>query len=306
MLTKRRLLPPTAMTEVASGADAAPMTTFKKLYPAEYLQRHLEQRVREDGRAFTDGRPASVAVGTLSHARGSALVRWGQSTMVVAGVHAQLCKPAYERPNEGFLVPTVDLSPLCSPQYKAGPPGEDAQVMAHQLQMFLNASNILPRSSLCVEEGVAVWSIFVDVVCLSADGSVLDAAALAAVAALHQCRLPVPRSVPSVDQAVFDAHDTQPLALHGMPILATFGVHDSTYLLADMTAFEESLAMGRLHLGLVDGADSEEAFWSKVLGHCAVREPRELAFPELVQFCLEHAQRRAAQLRALLRDACVA
>lgn len=197
----------------------------------------------------------------------------------------------------------MDLSPLCSPQYKAGPPSEDAQIVAHQLRMFLDASGILPRASLCVVPGVAVWTVYVDVVCLSAGGAVLDAAALAAVAALYDCQLPVPVSVPSVDQAVFSAHDTRPLALEGLPILTTFGVFDTTYLLADLTALEESLSAGRLYVGLEEGLNGDEPFWIQVLGHCAVRHPHALASTDLVQHCLVQAQNRAAQLRTLLREA---
>ncbi|KAI8877705.1 hypothetical protein K501DRAFT_197623 [Backusella circina FSU 941] len=63
------------------------------------------------------------------------MVRLGGTT-VVCGVKAEVCEPAIDTPNKGYLVPNVELSPLCSPKFKQGPPGEKAQVVSqfiHQL-----------------------------------------------------------------------------------------------------------------------------------------------------------------------------
>jgi exosome complex RNA-binding protein Rrp42 (RNase PH superfamily) len=48
-----------------------------------------------------------------------------------------------------------------------------------------NSSNVLPLSSLVIEPGKAAWVVYLDIVCLNYDGGVLDAAVLAAVAALR-------------------------------------------------------------------------------------------------------------------------
>ena len=44
---------------------SAPVTIFKKLHPVEYLERHLKERIREDGRTLDQLRSVSVATGTL-------------------------------------------------------------------------------------------------------------------------------------------------------------------------------------------------------------------------------------------------
>lgn len=48
-----------------------------------------------------------------------------------------------------------------------------------------HSSNVLPLSSLVIEPGKAAWVVYLDLVCLNYDGGVLDAAVLAAVAALR-------------------------------------------------------------------------------------------------------------------------
>lgn len=290
---------------------SAPVTIFKKLHPVEYLERHLKERIREDGRTLDQLRSVSVATGTLSQPFGSALVRLGEGTLVTASVTARIAHPTLERPNEGFLIPSVDLSSLCSPLYNAGPPEEEGQVLTHDLQMFLNNSGILPRSALCIEKGLAVWAIYVDVVCVSAEGSVLDAAALATVAALHDCQLPrIDRFVNS-SQAIFDPDTKERLPLMNLPIFMTLGMYESTYVLADLTAFEESLCTGSIQVGLVDvnnevndpGNAKYDVFWLKVLGPCTTKHPQPLENEALIEWCIEKAQKRAQKLCKLIKDA---
>jgi hypothetical protein len=103
-----------------------------------------------------------------------------------------------------FTVPNVDLSPLCSPLFRPGPPADEAQVLSSRLRDILLAfvsfppflllfpllnslpcsSNVLPLSSLVIEPGKAVWVVYLDIVCLNYDGGILDAAVLASVGAL--------------------------------------------------------------------------------------------------------------------------
>lgn len=84
-------------------------------------------------------------------------------------------------------MPNVDLSPLCSPQFKVGAPGDEAQALTYELQQLFNSAELLPRDALCIERGAEVWTLHVDLVVINADGSLLDAAVLAMVAALSDC-----------------------------------------------------------------------------------------------------------------------
>jgi exosome complex RNA-binding protein Rrp42 (RNase PH superfamily) len=49
---------------------------------------------------------------------------------------------------------------------------------------------VLRRQDLCITEGRHVWKLCLDIMCLSHEGSLLDAALLAAAAALSNVKLP--------------------------------------------------------------------------------------------------------------------
>ena len=50
------------------------------------------------------------------------------------------------------------------------------------------SSKMLDLSDLCISEGKAVWVLYADIVCLSDDGNVFDAALLAFVSAMQNCK----------------------------------------------------------------------------------------------------------------------
>ncbi|WFD00438.1 hypothetical protein MYAM1_003187 [Malassezia yamatoensis] len=274
---------------------------FKKLYPVDFLQRHLHQNVREDGRAFQEARPVSLATGVLSQSNGSALVRFGKGTMVFAAVHGQVTEPNHETPNEGMIVPSVDLSPLCSPNYRPGPPSDDAQALAHQLQNLLDHAQAIDRASLCIEPGVAVWCLYVDVVVVSADGNVLDSAMFASVAALAHCRLPEVVRCESASACVCDSKRTHALRLAYYPIVCSYGVYHSAYLLADVSAFEESLLSAKFIVGVYDDSNTDsDVFYLRHMGNANCQHPTLSKNHAFMEQCISQAQTHANVLRKLL------
>lgn len=48
---------------------------------------------------------------------------------------------------------------------------------------------MVPPAALCIAPGKAVWSIFIDVVCINYDGNAFDATVLAVMAALRDSEL---------------------------------------------------------------------------------------------------------------------
>jgi exosome complex component RRP43 len=155
---------------------------FKRVQPVAYYRHFIDQDVRPDGRLFSDVRQTTVTVGAIETADGSSMVRMGNTT-VVCGIKVQVALPHPLTPTKGYIVPNVELSPLCSSRFKVGPPSELAQVTSEWLhQMVQHVVNV---EDLCIERGKAVWVIYADVTCLNYDGNVLDAAQLALVAALR-------------------------------------------------------------------------------------------------------------------------
>jgi len=168
------------------------------------------------------------------------LVRLGDTT-VVCGVKAEIAEPELDKPNDGFFVPNVDLPAICSPRFKPGPPGEEAQVLSDRLNEALVSSGLLSLSSLCIERGKAAWVLYVDATCINYDGNVFDAALIAMVAALKNTRVPKAMYNEETGQTICSRETLVPLQLNRFPVSFSFGIFDSTHILTDPTTFEEPL-----------------------------------------------------------------
>lgn len=181
----------TSSTNQASSiqSDSLRAQIFQRLHPHAYLDRFLIEGVRPDGRTPDEWRDVFINVGSISTADGSALVRIGGTT-IVCGVKAEIAEPELDIPDQGFLVPNIDLPAICSPKFKPGPPSEEAQVLSERLNAALISAQLLPLTTLCIAPGRSVWCLYVDATCISYDGNVFDAALLAMVAALRNTTLP--------------------------------------------------------------------------------------------------------------------
>ncbi|KZT70290.1 hypothetical protein DAEQUDRAFT_744783 [Daedalea quercina L-15889] len=238
------------MTESAPSTSAASTSkaeqdvlraaTFQRLHPRVYLERFLAENVRPDGREFHEWREVSVNVGSISTADGSALVRLGNTT-VVCGVKAEIAEPELDSPEDGFLVPNLDLPAICHPRFKPGPPTEEAQVLSDRLNEVLVTSGVIPTKSLCIEPGKAIWVLYVDATCINYDGNAFDATLLAMVAALKNTRLPKATCDADTSRTVCSRKIRSPLPVGRLPVSMSFGVFDGTHVLADPTSFEEPL-----------------------------------------------------------------
>lgn len=254
----------------ANEEQAIKAATFRRLHPKAYLERFLAEKIRPDGREVDEWRDISVNVGSITTASGSALVRLGDTT-VVCGVKAEIAEPELDKPNDGFIVPNLDLPAICSPKFKPGPPGEEAQVLSDRLNDTLTSSGMLPRDSLCIERGKAVWTLYVDATCINYDGNVFDAALIAMVAALRNTSLPKASYSEETGRTTCSRKEPQPLAIQKFPTSFSFGIFDSTHILTDPTTFEEPLldstftivldedsellSVAQLGLGLVGDSD---------------------------------------------------
>ncbi|KAJ7170658.1 ribosomal protein S5 domain 2-type protein [Mycena crocata] len=217
--------------------SALKASIFQRLHPRAYLERFVAESIRPDGRSFDAWRDVSVNVGSISTANGSALVRLGETT-IVCGVKAEISEPELDTPEEGFLVPNIDLPALCSPKFKPGPPSEEAQVLSDRLNEVL--ASIISLRSLVIHPSKAVWVLYVDATCINYDGNVFDAALIAMVAALRNTVLSKATYNEETGLTACSRATTVPLQVLKTPISMSFGVFDAT-LLADPTAFEEPL-----------------------------------------------------------------
>ncbi|QRV88160.1 exosome complex component RRP43 [Ceratobasidium sp. AG-Ba] len=215
-------------------------STFQRLHPRAYFERFIAEGYRPDGRKPDSWRDVNVNVGSISTANGSALVRIGDTT-IVCGVEAEIAEPDLERPDQGFIVPNLDLPAICSPKFRPGPPAEEAQMLSEQINDILVSSCAIDPKTLCIHPGKSAWVIYIDAVCINYDGNILDATMLAVVAALQNAQIPIATYDPEAERTTCSRTERAPLSLTHMPITISFGVFDRTHLLSDPSSFEEPL-----------------------------------------------------------------
>ncbi|KIP10369.1 hypothetical protein PHLGIDRAFT_65695 [Phlebiopsis gigantea 11061_1 CR5-6] len=220
--------------------EALRALTFQRLHPKAYLERFLAENARPDGREPGEWRDISVNVGSISTADGSALVRLGATT-IVCGVKAEIAEPELDSPEDGFLVPNLDLPAICSPKFRPGPPTDEAQVLSDRLHEVLVSSGAIPTKSLCIQPGKAVWTLYIDATCINYDGNVFDATLVAMMAALKNTRLPKATYDEETGRTLCTRKEQGPLQINRLPLSMTFGIFDSVHLLADPASFEEPL-----------------------------------------------------------------
>ncbi|KAK0520528.1 hypothetical protein OC834_007004 [Tilletia horrida] len=289
--------------------------TFKRLRPTAYLSRFLDQHIREDARAFDEHRPTHINVGAIETADGSCMVKLG-STLVIAGVKAEIARPEEGSPGQGWIVPNLDLSAGCSPRFKSGPPGDDVQALTDRLLDIFADASAVPLQSLLIEHARAAWCLYIDIVCLAYDGNVLDAAVLAAIGALRDVSLPDAWWDDELGQALCSSRseDFRPLKIASTPLSFSFGIHESKHLLTDPSAFETALLSGSLTLAICPQQAAQQADQNLTVTslHASGRQ-RALIVQEgsplngkwvhsevLLAHCVRIAQKRYSTLVALL------
>jgi exosome complex component RRP42 len=143
---------------------------------------------REDGRELNEYRQIQVESGVIERAEGSARVRLGK-TEVIVGVKIDTGTPFPDVPDKGVLTVNTELVPLASPDFEPGPPGEDAVELARVVDRGIRESKAIDLEKLCVEPGKNVFVVFIDIYVLNHDGNLIDASALAALAALLNTKM---------------------------------------------------------------------------------------------------------------------
>ncbi|KAG9450946.1 hypothetical protein H6P81_010911 [Aristolochia fimbriata] len=163
---------------------------YRRLFPLRFYERYLLESLRPDTRPLTQCRDTSVALGPVASADGSALAKIGCTTML-AGIKLEVMTPAAESPNDGCIAIEFHMPPICSAIVRPGRPAEVAPVISKQLTDAILSSGMINLKELSLICGKAAWMAYLDVYCLDSDGSLFDAALLAAVAAFSHLQIPL-------------------------------------------------------------------------------------------------------------------
>lgn len=206
---------------------------------------------RADNRDFDEYREISVEKGAVYTADGSARVHIGE-TEVVCGVKFELGKPFADTPDEGVLMVSTEFVPLASPEFEAGPPGEEAIEVSRVVDRAIRESKVIDFKKLCITPKEKVWMVYVDIDVLDDDGNLIDASSLAAIAALMGAKIP---DLDENGEIIREKKGMQKLELLGLPLSTTI-VKIADKLLADPNLSETQALDARVTVGTFekDGA----------------------------------------------------
>ena len=241
---------------------------------------------RLDGRTLTDFREIKIEQGLIEKAEGSARVYLGKSQVLV-GVKVETGAPFPDTPNEGVMTVNAELVPLASPTYETGPPDETSIELARIVDRGIRESKAIDTEKLCIEPGKKVFVVFVDVWVLNYDGNLIDTAAMAAMSALLNTKMP---NYEIKDGEVKIKTGYTPLLLRSHPITVTVGkINDK--LIIDPGAEEEQVMDARLTMAINDQGNI-----------CAIQKGLAGYFtPQQIIDASKLAQEKAAELRKKLK-----
>jgi exosome complex component RRP42 len=257
---------------------------------AKVRQRQLTQLIdtgkRLDGRTLTDYREIKVEQGLIEKAEGSAQVFLGK-TQILVGIKVETGEPFPDTPNEGVMTVNAELVPLASPTFETGPPDETSIELARIVDRGIRESKAVDNEKLCIEPGKKVFVVFVDVYVLNHDGNLIDAAALAAVSALLNTKMP---NYEIKDGEVKTKQGYTPLPMKAHPITITIGkINDK--LIMDPGAEEEQVMDARITMAVNDEGNI-----------CAVQKGLSGYFtPQQIIEASKLAREKAAELRKILK-----
>ena len=240
---------------------------------------------RLDGRGLTDYREIKLEQGIIERAEGSARVLLGK-TEVLVGTKIETGTPFPDTPNEGVLTINAELVPLASSTFEPGPPDENSIELARVVDRGIRESKAIDVEKLCIEPGKSVFVVFVDVYVLNHDGNLIDASALAAVAALLNTKMP---NYEIEEGQVKIKSGYTPLPFRKHPITVTCAKIDDK-LFVDPWLEEEQVMDSRLSIAIDDD--------DKI---CAMQKGGTGYFtPEQIMEVAKIAKEKAGELREKL------
>ncbi|GFV87634.1 exosome complex component RRP43 [Trichonephila clavipes] len=267
---------------ISKRADAQ----LKLLQPQKYIHTFLENNIRPDARGLTDFRSVIINVSSVGTACGSALVRHGD-TSVLCGIKAELTNPLLKEPDNGFFVPNVTLTSICSNRYVPGPPTEQAQVYSQIIMDLWKSSSFLNPTDLCIVPSKLAWCLFAEMICLSSDGNILDACILALMAALKNTKLPEV-IVNEETNAIKVTNNLVNLKVDYYVLSATYAVLGENCI-ADPSSEEESLAKSCVTVFLKNSRETS------VHSFGPVKEDQ-------IFHCIGCSKKRYSEMKALLKS----
>lgn len=211
----------------------------------EYVKDLLNKGKRIDERGFLDYRPIKITPGNIPNAEGSALAQIGD-TKVQAGVKFDVMTPFADRPDEGVFMTGSEFSPIAHPEFNPGPPNENSIELSRVVDRAIRSAECMDLKKLYLEED-KVMGVFLDLYVLDHCGNLIDAAALASMAALKTARVPKYE-----DGKIVRGEWSGKLGIQRSAVTCSFASVNGNWLL-DALNEEEIAGDGCLTLGVTEG-----------------------------------------------------
>ncbi|MEK6842930.1 MAG: RNA-binding protein, partial [Candidatus Micrarchaeota archaeon] len=211
----------------------------------EFVKEMLKTGKRSDGRELLQYRKIKLEKGLLPNAEGSCLAQIGDSK-VLAGVKFDIVEPYKDRPSEGVFQVNAEFLPLAHPEFFAGPPDERSIELARVVDRGIRSADCVNAKKLYLEEGKAL-GIYVDLYIMDHCGNLIDTAALAAMGALLNTKVPKYE-----EKALIRTEFTGKLPIVRSAVVSSFEKIDGKLVL-DANDEEEVSSEGRLSLATCDG-----------------------------------------------------
>jgi exosome complex component RRP42 len=213
----------------------------------EFLTNAIISGTRGDGRKLEDFRKVEIETGIIYKAEGSARVKMGK-TDILAGIKMEVGTPFSDRPDEGTIMVNAEFSPMASADFEPGRPGENSIELARVVDRGIRESKAIDLKKLCIEAGEKVWMVLADIQIMNHDGNLIDAAALAVVAALNDTKMP---EYDKKTETIDIKNKKKKLPLGCLPITVTMHKVGEN-LIIDPTVEEESLVASRFTVATKD------------------------------------------------------
>lgn len=211
------------------------------------IREYLDVGKRFDGRKLLEHRNIEIEIGVSKNAEGSARVKLG-NTEVIAGIKLDISEPYPDHEDEGTMMTTMELLPLSSEEFEYGPPKIDAIEIARIIDRGIRESGMIDFKKLCVKKGEKVWTVFIDLDSINDDGNLLDACALAAIAALLTAKMP--KYDDKKEKVCFGEWTSKKIPLSkDIPITFTFHKIGQSFIL-DPGKEEEDSSEGRISIAV--------------------------------------------------------
>jgi exosome complex component RRP42 len=222
------------------------MSNILGLINANNVKENIKKGKRLDNRGFEDFRDFEVKTSILSSADGSAWVKLG-NTEVVAGVKFAVGTPYPDSPDEGSMSLNLELTGISSPDFSTGPPQIDALEYGRVADRAIRSAECIDFKKLAIVPGEKVFIVFIDCVAVNADGNLIDATEIAALAALKDAKIP---KLDENNNIISKEYSDNKLELLNIPLNFTFEKIEGKIII-DPTEDEEFASDTRFSIGLV-------------------------------------------------------